>query len=83
MTKIIVVHEEKEVKIRVGDDCTVAQLQYKIRRYLKIDENTAIFLFFKGFMGRETLYPGGKLLNAIGQTLYVSVLHENCFGSKK
>ena len=82
MVKIFVVHEEQEVKIRVGDDCTVAQLQYKIRRYLKIDDTTAIFLFFKGSFGL-TLHPGGKLLSAIGQTLYVSVLHENCFGAKK
>lgn len=83
MTKIFVKHEEQEVKIRVQDLCTVAELQFKIRKHLKINETDAIFLFFKGFMGRETLHPGGKLLSDIGEVLYVSVLHENCFGAKK
>jgi len=75
--------------IKVSDITTVSQLQIKLRRYAKLREVEACFLFFTytnslGFKN-EKLYPGNMLLTDVQQelgkdVLGVSMLTESTFG---
>ena len=86
-TKCIIKYKNREFKIKVTDPCTVAMLQLKIRKYLKLTEVEACFLFFEiGVFTREVLYAGNKLVSEIARynnvdVLIVNVLQENTFGS--
>jgi len=93
-TKCVVKFGDNRIfKIKVQDPCTVAALQLKIRKFLKLSEYEALFLFFKfesyGLMGnkqRQRLYNGNKLVSQIlrensVEVLNIDVLKENCFGS--
>ena len=78
MIKLIVNYEEKKYRMRVNLCTTVHILQIKIRKYLNITAEQAVFLFING-----SLYSQGVLLSEIrGEApLTVEVLHENTFGS--
>jgi hypothetical protein len=88
MYYLIVKFEDKEIKIRLHKDVTVMQLQDKIRKYLKINPEEAIFLFFHVggiILIREVLYPGNKLISSVQRDTHmdpiiVTVMRENCFG---
>ena len=89
LIKVIVHAFDREFKIQT-DGGTVACLQIKLRKYLKIHPAGAMFLFFKQpkyLLGiktgyKEVLYPNGMLLSDIpGRPLLCSVLKENCFGA--
>ena len=69
---------------------TVCQLQYKLRKFAKLNEGDGCFLFFEyvGFLGikKERLYPGNKLLSEIQdelkqEILTVKMLIDNAFGN--
>jgi hypothetical protein len=91
--KICANFENKIFKIRVQDTCTVAGLQIKLRKYLKMTDTEACFIFFKlpHFYGyREKLFQASKLIVDIQRenydvskngTLEVKVLKESTFGS--
>ncbi len=87
LTKCIVKFEGKEFKIKVQDPCTVAMLQIKIRKFLKLSEYESLFLFFEmGIFARSRLYSGSKLVSEIkrlnnGEVLIITVCKENTFGS--
>jgi len=85
--------DDRTFKIKVADPCTVASLQLKIRKFLKLSEYEALFLFFEfesyGFTGnkqRQRLYNGNKLVSDIlrensVEVLNITVLRENTFGA--
>jgi hypothetical protein len=85
--KCIVKFEKFEFKIKVQRPCTVAQLQIKIRKFLKLSEFECIFLFFEiGYFRRARIFSGSKLLSDIlrqdtSEVLKINVLKENAFGS--
>jgi len=86
--KIVLKYEEKSYNIKVVNTTTVAQLQFKIRKLVKIQECDAMFIFFtySSFTGnKQKLYAQNKLLTDIQieqckQVLEAEVLLENCFG---
>jgi hypothetical protein len=87
--KIIARYYDREFKIQVQPHTTVGELQFKLRKFLKIHPEEAVFLFFqKGgiiFTG-EALYPGNMMLIDIyrktGKSpIVVNVMKENTFGS--
>ena len=91
--KIVANFENKQFKIRVQDTCTVAALQIKLRKYLKMNSEEACFIFFKipyMFGRKERLFPASKLISEIQYQYYeiskngvleVVVLKESTFGS--
>jgi hypothetical protein len=88
-TKCIVTFESREFKIKMTNPASVAVLQIKLRRFLKLSEHDAIFLFFKcGYFERERLFPAQTLLSEIMRqnygnqgVLFVTVMRENTFGA--
>jgi len=81
--------EHKTFKIQLGIACTVGHLLFKLRKYLLIKPETAVFTFFqyKNFLGQtcEKIYNGNKFLSEIAQELNVEILDvklllENTFG---
>lgn len=91
--KIVVEFEKQLFKIRVQDTCTVASLQIKLRKHLKMNCEEACFIFFKipyMFGTKERLYPSSKLISEIQYENYdvskygvmnVVVLKESTFGA--
>tara|TARA_R110000851_G_scaffold256568_2_gene409011 strand:- start:54 stop:365 length:312 start_codon:yes stop_codon:yes gene_type:complete len=80
--------EFKNVNIQVNRECTVSQLQIKLRKYMKVKPCVAVFIFFqyeKFFFEREKLYGGNVLLKDIQSELCITILKvkmllENAFG---
>ena len=82
-------NEWRKFKIAVGRENTVAHLQFKIRKFIKLKQEEACYLFFqkKGLVYgyNEVLYGGNKLLTEIQDELHMDVLKvkiilENTFG---
>ena len=82
--------ERNNWQVKVQRDCTVCQLQYKLRKFAKLEESEGVFLFFVyyGFLGnkKERLYSGNKMLGEIkeelGQdTLHIKMMVDNAFGA--
>ena len=87
--KCAVTLDDRDFLIKVPPETSVAALQHKIRTYLKIRPDEAIFLFFEYnslFTTHETLHAGSRLMGQIrdGNGLDVQrirVCRENCFGA--
>lgn len=75
--------------IKVRNDTDVFTLMYKLRKFLKLKDCEAIFLFFVYdglFYKKDKLYPTNKLLKDIQnelcmEMLYVKVMLENVYGN--
>lgn len=86
-TRCVVSFNNREFKIRCDQNTCVAALQIKLRKHLQMNEQEAMFLFFRvGYMERERLFPAQATLAEIarqvpGDVIYVQVLRENCFGA--
>jgi hypothetical protein len=88
ITKIIVKFTSRDFKIAVSDETTISEMIFKIRKYLKIKPEEAIFLFFERksmFRIKEVIYPSNKTVGEIKhehgeEILKVNVMRENCFG---
>lgn len=76
MIRCIIQYDGRKVRIMVDDTITVATLIIKIRNYLKLIPEEAIFLFFQGEDG-EKLYPNSKPLQEIASDLRLKVLQIN------
>jgi hypothetical protein len=81
--------EQRNFKIQVGRETTVAHLHYKLRKYMKMKPCEACYLFFQYpaliYGKNEKLYNGNKLLTEIQselcmETLHVKMLLESTFG---
>jgi len=88
--KCIVQYQGREFKIKCCSNTSVAGLQVKLRRYIKLQDHEACFLFFTdlGYFNKTRLYPGSKLLCDIarenyggGDILHVNLCRENTFGN--
>ena len=89
--KITVNFEKVEFKVAVDSQCTVAMLMIKLRRYIKLRPEEALFIFFivptwTGFSTKEVLYGAGELMSEVqeksGMTvLKCNLLRESTFGS--
>jgi len=89
MIKLIIACNGKTFNIKVHDSCTVSHLIIKIRKFLAIKSEEAVFLFFEydGLIKKcEKIFPQThKLIDIKNElnldVLYVKVMKENCFGS--
>ena len=75
-------------KLKLNARVTVAGLQIKLRKFLKMGESEALFIFWEcGFFSSKKLYPSNTTMGAIAQEnphfdpLNCFVYKENCFGS--
>ena len=85
--KCIVKFEDNILNIKVTDKCSVFDLQLKLRKFMKLNECEAVFLFFKvnSIFYKDKIYAQSKLLSDIQKELCMTVLHidmlrENAFG---
>ena len=76
MIRCIVIFEDRQLKIKVADETTVAGLIYKLRAFYRLEPEDAIFLFFQGSY-RQLLYPNHKLLSEIATELSVDTIQIN------
>lgn len=67
---------EQAFKIKIACDTTVGGLMYKLRRFIKINENEALFIYING-----RYYANSMLLTQIGQQLDVVIKNEEAFGA--
>jgi len=87
--KCAVTLDDRDFLIKVPAETSVAALQHKIRTYLKISPEEAVFLFFEYnslFTTHETLHAGIRLMGQIrdGNGLDIQkilVCRENTFGT--
>jgi len=85
MIKCIIKFEDRQLKVKVSDDTSVAGLQIKLRRFVELEPEEAVFLFFDGWF-RKCLYPGDRMLKDICKelqtdTLVIEMTRENTFGA--
>lgn len=77
----------RNFKISLNPSATVGHLMIKLRRYLKIRPEEAVFIFFVvGCLGNNRLYGISRLLSDIKResgydVLPVILLKENAFGN--
>jgi hypothetical protein len=67
---------EQHFKIKIACDTTVGALMYKLRRFIKINEHEALFIYING-----KYYANSMLLTQIGQQLDVVIKNEEAFGA--
>lgn len=74
--------ELEKRKYLVADTTTVGQLQFAVRKYMKVEPHEAIFMYVN-----STIHPTQKLVRDIWRTehedncLYIKVFKENTFGN--
>lgn len=81
--------DDQTFQIKVAPDCSVAALQIKVRKFLKIKPDLAIFLFFQYdglFTTHECLHSGNRLMGDIRaengmDVQIVRVCRESTFGA--
>jgi len=89
-TRIVVKFDGREFKIKISDDCTVAQVIRKVRRFLKIRPEDALFMFWvkPGLLrNSEVIYGSNKTVGEIKEELgieplQIDLMRENAFGKK-
>ncbi len=90
LVRLILNFQDRKFKIKCVETATVRELLIKIRQFLKMRPESAIFLFFETtLMGinRQVIFTQTKTLAEIQQevcrnVLTVNILKENCFGFK-
>lgn len=85
--KVIVTYDGRNFKVQMPRDTSVSQLQFKLRKYLKMKPTDAMFIFWKAskWFSSEQMFQQGTSLAEIQEetcmtVLECSILLENCFG---
>lgn len=89
MIRITAKYKDRCYNVKMKPDVRVGEFQFKIRKYLKIRPEEAIFLMFERggiITTREVIYPHNKTIGDVFRDilmdpLVVNIMSENCFGA--